>query len=69
MEGSENELVKNVTEDFAEDGQNSSLQFLCNGQQNLTLIGSNLNYQIVEVRLGFCSNQFPSTQTLACGQF
>ena len=53
MERSENELVKNVPEDLTEDGGNSSLQLFCNGQQNLTLIGSNLNHQLAEVRLAF----------------
>ena len=49
MEGLEHQVVRNVSEDLAEEGQNSSLQFFCNGEQNWTLIGSNFNHQIVEV--------------------
>ena len=49
MEGLVHQIVKNVSEDLAEEGQNSSVQYFCNGEQNWTLIGSNFNHQIVEV--------------------
>ena len=49
MEHLGNNPVKNVSQDLANEGHNS-LHLFCNGEQNWTLIGSNFNHQIVEVK-------------------